>query len=348
MVPLVVPIAVMLVVLELVVLYCGSRQVGEYAFISPRIGSSERRLIGPRLARATMRRDLEGMRRILEEVNAAPGQDTLWESISAVEENFQHSFVEAYLSMLEYLPDDLRRFFKEARILWDIQNLKIITDLVESRLDGDESFLMPHGYLSERETSSLMMSGNLGTLRKRVSEALPALAVDEAEEADALRMSLERAGYEYLDAVVKEISTSSASMAWDQLQRVYDLRNMSLTARLVHMGLDQREITPRLVPVGRLFREKTLQSLAACLDYPQFVQQLRETIFSGELARRGFELSHPDEVRRAFLIRIYEEVGALGLRDIGVREAIGYMLSLWLEYDMVREALALIGEGAET
>ncbi|MDH5362559.1 MAG: V-type ATPase subunit [Aigarchaeota archaeon] len=347
MVPLFVSIAVMLVVLELMILYYGSRQSGEYAFISPKIGSSESWLVGPRLAKAMMKRDREGTRRILEEVNAAPREDVLWESISGVEEKLRHRFVEAYLSLLQYLPDDLRRFFEEARILWDIQNLKIIVDLVESRLYGDESFLGPHGYLSDRETSSLMMSSDLGALRKRVSEALPALAVDEAEEADAFRMSLETAGYEYLDAVVKEIGTSSASMAWNQLQRVYDLRNLSLTARLIHVGLDQEEITPRLFPFGRLFREKTLQSLAACRGYPQFLQQLGETKFGRELAGRGFELSRPDDVRRAFLVWIYEEVGALGITDIGVREAIGYMLSLWLEYDTVRDAFALIEEGAE-
>jgi vacuolar-type H+-ATPase subunit C/Vma6 len=198
------------------------------------------------------------------------------------------------------------------------------------------------GYISPSQVEELSRSRDLRDLSKNIIAILPIdlaskLEIKPEKPLALLEASIDQAVCRYIKARSEEIGTREVRQSWDLLARMYEIKNLSLIARLKRFNVPSDQIKPFLFPCSAEVDERFLRALLESTDYPAFIQLLRETHYGRYLPTTKDELS-PAAIEEILMEALLKKMVSEIPSEDGLEAAIRYMINLELEFQTIREA----------
>ncbi len=332
-----------LVALQLSATVMKTRQEGRNAFLVSRIQSSELPRLAQSLQESLTTRDTRMLRLLLDQARISSRvEGDLW-SLQDSEVLSARDFENRYNLILYYLPDDLKEFFGECRILWDVENLKLLVCCITSAKSQNNAVRMagPFGYLNQEAIAALAGANDFEELIAQASSLLPSdysskLALERLSSAISLEIALDFAAFSFLENASKDIGTQRVELAWQIFQSLYEIRNVLTISRLKLYKIASEEIEPMLFPVCVRLGKSEYKDLLEARDHQSFLRILERTSYGKGPPERAYSI---DTLRG--LMRRAEPFGVSGETEPETEKIIRFVTELEVNYETVREATFL-------
>jgi len=332
-----------LVALELSAIMKKSAEEGRFAFLSPLIRSSRVQMLNERLQELVKIKDTRNLRALLVEAGIIDGTEHSLKKLENLELSITRDFELHYNRILHYLPDDLKDFFEAYKILWDVENLKLLLcyTLSQKQIDGSLVRIAgPFGYLDSSSIRSLAESGNPKDLIERAMDLLPTEFSPEIDfkngySSNDLGFSLDVAAFKYLQQKSLEIGTKKARKAWNLVSGIYEVKNLVTMARLKYSGDSAEDIGRFLFPSHGKLSDALIERLLESEDYAAFLRTLRMSPY-GEFI--PVETVDPAKLEESLGDGLQRSESRDTPRDMTVENTARFLAELDVTYDMIRKA----------
>jgi vacuolar-type H+-ATPase subunit C/Vma6 len=333
-----------LVALELSATIKKSTEEGHLAFLISRILSSEPRVLSERIQGLVKRRDSKGLQALLGETRIAGRMDGNLENLESLEVSLARDFEDHYNIVLYYSPDDLKEFFKKCRILWDVENLKLLLChvLAGSDSEGCVRAVGPYGYMDFGIIESLAKSKSAEELLKNSAKVLPvefssAISLEKWTSVNELEFSLDLAAFEYLRQSSEQIGTRRVKLAWGFMMDLYEVENIVTAARLKRSKIVSEYVTRFLFPSQRRLDKSEITRLVEADDYEVFLRALGDTYFGKFLPSGVADPTALEESLTRALLTL-----DLGETQQGMGMISRFLSELETQYDTIRKGAFLV------
>ncbi len=335
----------LLVALELSLTSKKSGEEGHFAFLTSLIQSSGRQILSERVGELLEKKDAKNLRVLLNEAGIMEDTNHNLENLENQERSIADIFSHHYNRILHYLPDDLKEFFKAYKILWDVQNLKLLMSYVLSEKDTRKHVFMaePFGFLDSTSFESLAKSSTPDDVLEKALGLLPdeflsKVGFERGCPINELEFSLDLAAFEYLQKRSEEIGTQKVRLVWSALTGVYEIRNLITIARIKYSETP-KELDKFLFPSWRQLGKADAERLLRAKDYSAFLRSLRNTTY-GEFIPKG--KMNPVNLE-VLLKKRLQELELRGTKlDTTVQTTILFLTELEARYDNIRRAVSSV------
>jgi len=331
-----------LVVLQLAATIKKSVEEGHSAFLSPLLRSSRQQVLHERLEELLNKHDTKGILTLLVDSGIMKETGRGLGNLENLEVSIAKDLESNYNRILHYLPDDLKEFFEAYKMLWDVENLKLLMCYALRGKGSEEcvSLTGPLGYLDLRSIELLSKSRLPEGVLENALNFLPTefslkISPEKRWTANELEFSLDAAAFEYLREKGEEIGTQKVRLLWDFLTGAYEVENIVNMARLKYFKVPSEDVNKFLFSSRKLLSHTDLKRLLDAEDYSAFLLALHETPYGKYVPTRmvdpmGFEVSLKKELQRSEL----EETRL----DVSMERVIRFLVELEERYDMMRKA----------
>ncbi len=265
-----------------------------YAFSASIVNKLEEELLAPQILDLLKKRDLHALLRLyIKQGIIDDGRSLSFEVLRESELRISGEYRERYNKLLPYLPDDLREFFGSLRIIRDVKNLEVLLGYMNGDLPEEElPMLLEVGGMIE--TPLLLRMGeskDLETFLDELPRHLPAdfhITRDGELDVSTIVKRLNLGALAFLRSKAEQIRSPEVEEVSSNLAFTYDMKNVSMIARLKSEGIPSEEILRWLIPYGNTISQDTLAQLANTEDYTEFLNLLLETQF-GKMVMRNLK-----------------------------------------------------------
>lgn len=327
----------------------GKRALKEsrYAFSASIVSMLEEEFLAPQILRLLREGDLHALLRLYVEKGIIEGGRLLsFEVLRESELKISGEYREKYDRLLPYLPDDLREFFGSLRIIRDVRNLEVLLSYMAGDVP-DEEFpkLLEVGGMME--TSLLLRMGeskDLESFLDELSRHLPTdfhITRDGELDFSTMVRRLNLDAVAFLGSKAEQIRSPEVDEVFSNLAFTYDMKNVSMIARLKSEVAPPEEIMRWLIPYGNTISQGTLAQLANTEDYTEFLNLLLETQF-GKIVMRNLKATpNPNELWEASLSSEYSTLSSSSEGN-DARQVWRYFFILEHEERIIRKGLRAI------
>jgi vacuolar-type H+-ATPase subunit C/Vma6 len=245
----------------------------------------------------------------------------------------------------------LKEFFKAYKILWDVENLKMVlcSLLDEHPTQREGAIKGPSKHLDS--VDPLLETHNFEETLKNAMKLLPAdfssrIKIEEDQTIRDLLFSLDLAVFEYLQKKSEDIGTRRTQLTWEIVAGVYEIENIITMGRLKYFDIPPERIREFLFPVQKHLEGSEVKRLLEAEDYSDFLRVSRGTTYKefipqGEVNPRKLESLLKNQKRNLKT----EEM----LQEEAVETVANFLIKLGDQYDIIREAsfLLLLEEGGK-
>ena len=331
-----------LVAIELSATIRKSTDEGLSAFLFPRIQSSQRQVLSERLSRLFETKDVENLQTLLIGAGLMKGAGRNLDDLENMEMSITEASWSHYSRILYYLSDDLKQFFDACKILWDVENLKLLLCCVRNKKYLETNFRIrgSFGYLDSTSIQSLAQSNTAKEMWENAVTLLPTefsseVSFEEGWPINDLEFSLDIAAFKYLRGKSEEIGTQKVFLSWDSMAGIYEIENLVTIARLKYFRTLPKDINRFLYPVQRQLSNFDIRLLVETEDYATFLLALMNTPY-GKCFSNGE--TNPMELEAS----LKKEVQRLGFenrtRDVVIEAIVNFFAELEAQYSMIRKA----------
>ncbi|MFP3985487.1 MAG: V-type ATPase subunit [Candidatus Bathyarchaeia archaeon] len=330
-----------LVALELSAIIRKSAEEGYFAFLSPLVQSSRQQVLSESLEKLLEIEDTKNLKMLLMDAGIIDGTEQSLDDLEEVELLIAEDFGRYYNRILHYLPDDLKEFFEAYKILWDVENLKLLLCCVCDAKSPEKCVRMmrPLGFLSLKSFELLAKFRNPERAWKEALEFLPAEFLQVNFEGDwsvnNLEFSLDIAAFAYLSEKNKEIGTRKVQLVWESLIGFYEVENLVTMARLKYSKTSSKDIARFLFPSWKTLRDIDVEQLLKAEDYSAFLQILQKTSYGGHIPKEEI-----DPLKLEFLLKTAQQRLSFAEKqpDINVEIIIRFLVELEIQHNTIRKA----------
>jgi len=310
-----------LVAIELSATIRKSTDEGLSAFLFPRIQSSQRQVLSERLSRLFETKDVENLQTLLIEAGLMKGAGRNLDDLENLEMSITEAFWSHYNRILYYLSDDLKEFFDACKILWDVENLKLLLCYVRNKKYLETNFRIrgSFGYLDSTSIQSLAQSNTAKEMWENAVTLLPTefsseVSFEEGWPINDLEFSLDIAAFKYLRGKSEEIGTQKVFLSWDSMAGIYEIENLVTIARLKYFRTLPKDINRFLYPFLLALMNTTY---GKCFSNGETNPMELEASLKKEVQRLGFENR---------------------TRDVVIEAIVNFFAELEAQYSMIRKA----------
>jgi vacuolar-type H+-ATPase subunit C/Vma6 len=310
--------------------------------LSPRIQSSQTQVLSERLRRFFETKDAGNLQTLLIEAGFMQRTGHNLNDLENLEVSIAEAFWSHYNQILYYLSDDLKDFFEACKILWDVENLKLLLCYVRNRKYLETSFRI-RGYFGRLDSKSIESLGQYKTAKEIWENAVLFLpkefssevSFEEERPINYLEFSLDLAAFKYLRGKSEEIGTQKVLLAWDSTAGIYEIENLITIARLKYFGTSLEDITPFIFPVQGKLNSSDIRLLTETEDYAAFLRALQHTPYgkcfsNGETNPMELEDSLKKNVRRLDFEK--------KTRDVVMEAIVNFFAEFEAQYSAIRKA----------
>jgi vacuolar-type H+-ATPase subunit C/Vma6 len=316
---------------------------GYLAFMSPRIQSSQQQVLSERLEKLLEMKDVENLKTLLVETRIIRGTEQNLTDLETLELSIAKDFEDYYNRILHYLPDDLKEFFEASKILWDVENLKLLLCCILEETPPDKYVQMmgPFGYLDLSSIESLAKSKSPEEMFKSLIKLLPAdfsskISFEKEWSMKGLEFSLDLAAFEYLQKRSKEIGTQRVRLAWNFMTGIYEVENLVTMARLKYSEVPPDDIIRFLFPSRNKLDDADVRRLLETEDYSTFLRALRNTPYGEYIPNGEVDPMKVEDTLKKGLQRLkFEETQG----DITAETIVRFFADVEARYDTIRKAV---------
>lgn len=315
---------------------------GYFAFLSPLITSSKQQVLSEKLEKLQKAKDTENIQVLLADFGIVKGTEQSLTELMTVESLIMENFENHFNRILPYLTEDLKRFFEALKVLWDVENLKLLMSYSfygkgqEKRVHA----VGPFGYIDPNSLELLAESKSVEELFEDSLKLFPTdfgrnINFEGKWSPDDLEIFLDLAAFEHLKQKSQEIGTSRVQRAWALLTEVYEVRNLIIMARLKYYATPSEDISRFLLPAQNRLSEFDISRLKQTEDYSSFLHVLQDTAYgkyipTGEVEPINIEIALKEGLRRLKLEEAKE--------DFAAETFCCFLLDLETRYDTIRKA----------
>lgn len=315
---------------------------GHNAFLISRIQSSELPTLAEELQKSLVMKDTKTLQSLLDEAGMERQVGDDLHSLQKSEVSLAQDFERRYNLILYYLPDDLKEFFGKCRILWDVDNLKLLLSYV---IDGESQrdivdMTGPFGYLDPEAIRYLTGATDPEELIAHASRLLPyeyssRLTIEKWSSPIYLEFALDFAAFGFLQKANEEIGSEQVKFAWKMLQSLYEIQNILAIRRLKLAQTPSEKIEPLLFPVWVRLEKSEYKNLLETEDHPSFMRALENTYYG----KYTLQDSDYTETMEDCLLRTVR-AGVLETEP-EIEKITRFVIELELHYEAIRKAAFL-------
>jgi len=332
-----------LVALQLSTTVKKSPEEGHNAFLVSRIQSSEPPTLAERLQESLAMRDIKTLQSLLDEAGIWRQIEGNLQSLQNSEVSLARDFENRYNLLLYYLQDDLKEFFGKCRILWDVENLKLLLSYI---IDGKSRrdiirIVGPFGYLDPEAIGSLAGANDPEELIANASRLLPfeyssRLALEKWSSTIDLELALDFAAFSFLQRASEDIGTQRAKLAWKMHENLYEIQNILTISRLKLSKTASEKIGPLLFPVWMRLEKSEYTNLLEAEDHSSFLRALGSTYY-GKWLLEGVDHAKTleDCLQKTMRVSGFMET------EPEMEKIIRFVTELEIHYETIREAAFL-------
>lgn len=266
------------------------------------------------------------------------------QSLQNSEVSLARDFENRYNLLLYYLPVDLKGFFEKCRILWDVENLKLLLcNIIDAKSQRDiVQMAGPLGYLDQEDLESLAGANNPEEMIAFASRLLPfeystRLTLEKWPSGTRdLELALDFAAFSFLQGANEEIGTQRVELAWKVLENTYEIKNILTISRLKLSKTASEKIEPLLFPVFLRLEKSEYTSLLEAEDHPSFMHALEKTYYGKWLLESRDNTKVLEDLSRR-TVRVCDAMEA----ESEVERIIRFMTELEVHYETIRKATFL-------
>ncbi len=333
-----------LVALELSATIRKSTEEGHIAFLVSRIQSSKPQMLAQKIQGPLAARDNKTLHLLLMEGGVKAETESNLRSLQALESSLVQDFQRQYDRILYYLSDDLKEFFGKCKILWDVENLKMLLCYV---LDGKRqqkcvNMVGPFGYLDAGAIESLEKSNTAEELINNSAKMLPVefssrLVVQDWSSTMDIEFALDLAAFAFLQITSKEMGTWKTRMVWDFMDISYELQNLITMGRFKLSKMPSENIESFLFPSSRRLDRSEYTSLLESANYPSFLRILRRSYYGKWLSDGDVDPKALEDRLRKAVLDIGSERATIEMSKVAC-----FLAELEMHYETIRKAAFLV------
>lgn len=332
-----------LLALEMSTIIKKCTEEGYFAFLSPRIQTSQQQVLSERLKKLLETKDVENLQALLVEARIIRGTEQNLTDLETLELSIARDFENYYNRILHYLPNDLKEFFEASKILWDVENLKLLLCRVLDEIPLGKGVHMtgPFGYLDLSSIESLAKSKSPEEMFKNSIKLLPTdfsskISFEKEWSMNDFEFSLDFAAFGYLQERSEEIGTQRVRLAWNFMTGIYELKNLIILARLKYSEASSDDIIQFLFPSRNKLDATDIRRLLETEDYSVFLQVLRDTPYGEYIPNGEIDPTKVEDILKKGLQRLtFEETRG----DITVETVVRFLADVEAQYDTIRKAV---------
>lgn len=302
-------------------------------------------MLSERLSKLLETKDLENLGTLLAETGIIAETENNIISLENSELATSKELEDHYNTVLHYLPDDLKEFFDAYKILWDIENLKLLLSCIsdETPTYTCARLTSPFGYMDFNSIQSLAKSKNHEELLKNSIKLLPTafssgIVFERETSMKELEFALDLAAFEYLQKKSEQIKTKRVQQAWSIVKEKYEIENLITLARLKYSKTSPDNIVPFLFPSRKRLDDSKIKQLVETDDYSSFLRALRDTPYGELLQNDRIEPSKlGDALKKKLGMPSYEDVGV----DVTAYAVIRFLIEIEAVHYTIRKAVFL-------
>lgn len=317
-----------------------STQEAYFAFLSSRMQSSKQQALSEKLQQLLKMKDMKNFQVVLNEAGLIKGTEQKLEDLESLEATMTEDFEHRYNTILHYLPDDLKEFFEAYKIVWDLENIKLLLHCIINLRDSENCsrLIGPFGHIDSKSIRELAKYRIPTKMLEKSRELLP---VDVAsrmkfEKNMSLRdfgFALDFAAFEHLKKRSEEIDTKNVRLAWAFLKNLYEVENLAVMARLKHSEVPSEQIASYLFPVQGKLDDSDLKRLLDAENYSAFLHALKNTPYR-EYIRN--ENPNPMDVEEALKEGVYK-LSFGKTKDIDAEMIVRFLFNVETQYKTIRK-----------
>ncbi len=339
----------LLLVVELSSTAKKSTQEAYFAFLSSRMQSSKQQALSEKLQQLLEMKDMKNFQVVLNEAGLIKGMEQKLEDLESLEVTMTEDFEHRYNTILHYLPDDLKEFFEAYKIVWDLENIKLLLHCIINLKDSENCsrLIGPFGHIDSKSFRELATYRIPTKILEKSRELLPVDVASRMKFEKNMRLrdfdfALDLAAFEHLKKRSEEIATKNIRLAWGFLKNLYEVENLAVMARLKHSEVPSEQIVLYLFPVQGKLDDGDVKRLLDAENYSAFLHALKNTPY-GEYIRN--ENPNPMHVEETLKEGVYK-LSFGKTKDIDAEMIVRFLFNVETQCETIRKMAfyGLIGD----
>lgn len=240
-------------------------------------------------------------------------------------------YEETFDKFLFFLPENLREFFEEWKILRDFENLKTLLACITNQVPTEYCLHLfgPQGKISRESLQQLSESNNIRDVLDRAVAYFPSKTISrikgyDEEGLENVQSAIDRVAAEYISESFLKVKIEDSEEIQNLVMKKYEMKDVITVARLKQYDIPKEMVTPLLIGQQSKLTERELENLVSAKNYKIFCSLLSNTYYGKVLPSEPLSPRELEEVlHRSFFKELTKPT-----EDIGEKLVIQFMIGL--------------------
>jgi vacuolar-type H+-ATPase subunit C/Vma6 len=259
-------------------------------------------------------------------------------------------YEKTFNKFLFFLPENLRDFFEEWKIIRDFENFKTLLACKTNKVPTEQCFNLfgPQGKITRETLIHLVeASETIKDVLNNAREYFPSGTISRIELQDEtvlddIQSAIDRVAANYISESCFKVKIQNPKVIKNLLIKKYEIRDVITVARLKQYDVNPRMITPLLIGKNSELNEGEIEKLVFAKKYKTFLSLLLSTYYGKILPKGNLSPGKLEEILQRFFFKELTKPE----EDIGENLVIQFMVGLEYCFSVMWKAIifSFIGE----
>jgi vacuolar-type H+-ATPase subunit C/Vma6 len=266
-------------------------------------------------------------------------------------ENFLiREYEKSFNKFLFFLPENLRDFFEEWKIMRDFENLKTLLACITNQVPTEQCLHLfgPQGKVTRKMLRQLAEASNTveDVLRNGAayfpSGTLSQINFQDETVLDHVQSAIDRVAANYISESCLKVKIQDPEEIQKLVIKKYEIKDIITVARLKQYDVPHQMITPLLIGKNSKLTEEKFENLVLAKNYKIFYSLISNTYYGEAFPREPLSPRDLEEfLQRSFFMELTKPK-----EDIGEKMVIQFMVGLEYCFPAMWKAIvfSFIGE----
>lgn|GEM_PF-3844627 len=240
-------------------------------------------------------------------------------------------YEQSFNKFLFFLPENLRDFFEEWKIVRDFENLKTVLACITNQVPTEDCLHLfgPQGKISRETLRQLSGLENVEDVLRKGSAYFPSGTISQIDFQDEtvlehVQSALDRVAANYISESCLKVKIQDPEEIQELVTKKYEMKDVITVARLKQYDVPPQMITPLLIGKNSKLTEGEIEKLVLAKNYKIFYTLVSNTYYGKALPSEPLSPRDLEE----FLQRSFFKELTKPKEDIGEKMVIQFMVGL--------------------
>jgi vacuolar-type H+-ATPase subunit C/Vma6 len=341
------------IVSELAAATYTSLKESNLAFLAPRILNSKIVSLASNLDLLLQTGKTEMIREAASEYDLKLSPQTRkFKDLQQIENFLIREYEQSFNKFLFFLPENLRDFFEEWKILRDFENLKTLLACITNQVPTEHCLhlLGPQGKITRETLKQLSESKTVKDVLRNGAAYFPSgtisqINLQDETVLDHVQSALDRVAANYISESCLKVKIQDPEEIQKLVNKKYEIKDIITVARLKQYDVPPQRIIPLLIGKNSKLTEGKIEKLALAKNYKIFYSLISDTYYGKALPSEPLSPRDLEEfLQRSFFTELTKPK-----ESVGEKMVIHFMVGLEYCFPTMWKAIifSFIGEDEE-